>query len=52
LQIVRLIIYYVKMFLLGSTPRSIYDIKFNPGNVAWGTLFPGVTLLAVISKHS
>jgi hypothetical protein len=48
LQIVKLIIYYVKLILLGSTPRSIYAIKFNPGNVAWGTLFPSVTLLTVI----
>ena len=48
LQIVKLIIYYVKLILLGSTPRSIYGIKFNPGNVAWGTLFPTVTLLTVI----
>jgi len=49
LQIVRLIIYYVKLFILGSTPRSIYGIKYVPGSVAWGTLFPGVTLLVVIS---
>jgi len=29
LQIVVLIMYYVKLFILGSTPRSIYDIKFG-----------------------
>jgi len=49
LQIVRLIIYYVKLFILGSTPRSVYSIKYIPGGVAWGTLFPSITLLVVIS---
>ncbi|KIM46819.1 hypothetical protein M413DRAFT_16459 [Hebeloma cylindrosporum] len=49
LQIVRLIIYYVKLFILGSTPRSVYSIKYIPGGVAWGTLFPSITLLVVIT---
>ncbi|KAL0068238.1 phosphate metabolism protein 7 [Marasmius tenuissimus] len=49
LQIVPLIIYYVKLFVLGSTPRSVHGIKYAMGSVAWGTLFPGVTLLVVIS---
>ncbi|EFI27929.1 hypothetical protein CC1G_14420 [Coprinopsis cinerea okayama7 len=49
LQIVSLIIYYVKLFILGSTPRSVYNIKYTPGHVAWGTLFPGITLLTVIT---
>lgn len=49
MQIVRLIIYYVKLFILGSTPRSVYGIKYIPGGVAWGTLFPSITLLVVIS---
>jgi calcium permeable stress-gated cation channel len=48
LQIVALVIYYIKLFLLGSTPRSIYDIKFSMRSVAWGTLFPSTTLLVVI----
>ncbi|KAG6849367.1 hypothetical protein H0H93_009061 [Arthromyces matolae] len=48
LQIVPLIIYYVKLFILGSTPRSIYSIKFGLRSVDWGTTFPGVTLLVVI----
>lgn len=50
LGIVQLVIYYVKLFILGSTPRSIYDIKFGPRTVQWGTLFPSVTLLTVISE--
>lgn len=49
LQAVPLIIYYVKLFLLGSTPRSIYTIKYTLRNVAWGTLWPVTTLLVVIS---
>jgi hypothetical protein len=48
LQIVTLIIYYIKLILLGSTPRSIFDIKYGPRTVTWGTLFPGITLLVVI----
>ncbi|KAJ3482345.1 hypothetical protein NLJ89_g12144 [Agrocybe chaxingu] len=49
LQIVPLIVYYVKLFLLGSTPRSVWGIKYGMGNVAWGTTFPGITLLVVIT---
>lgn len=49
LSIVGLIIYYVKLFILGSTPRSIYNIKYAQTTVAWGTLFPSITLLVVIT---
>lgn len=49
LQIVPLAIYYVKLYLLGSTPRSIWGIKYGLRNVAWGTLFPNTTLLTVIA---
>ncbi|KIY65025.1 DUF221-domain-containing protein [Cylindrobasidium torrendii FP15055 ss-10] len=49
LQIVRLIIYYVKLVLLASTPRSVWGIKYVPPSVAWGTTFPGITLLSTIS---
>ncbi|KAB5589777.1 hypothetical protein CTheo_6774 [Ceratobasidium theobromae] len=48
LQIVPLILYYVKLYILGSTPRSIYSIKYTLRNVAWGTLFPAMTLITVI----
>ena len=44
-----LAIYYVKLFILGSTPRSVYDIKYGLQSIAWGTTFPGITLLVVIS---
>ncbi|KAF5381347.1 hypothetical protein D9615_008345 [Tricholomella constricta] len=49
LQIVPLIIYYVKLFILGSTPRAVYGIKYGLRSVAWGTTFPGITLLVVIT---
>ncbi|GAA5869649.1 hypothetical protein JCM8547_005096 [Rhodosporidiobolus lusitaniae] len=48
LQIAKLIVYYVKLILLGSTPRSVYNIKYNLATVAWGTLWPSMTLLTVI----
>ncbi|THU93637.1 DUF221-domain-containing protein [Dendrothele bispora CBS 962.96] len=51
LQIVPLVIYYVKLYLLGSTPRSVWGIKYGARSVAWGTLFPGITLLTVICEY-
>ena len=44
-----LLVYYVKLFILGSTPRSIYNIKYTLPSVNWGTLWPVTTLLVVIS---
>ena len=52
LTLVPLIIYYVKLILLGSTPRSIFTIKYTMRNVEWGTLFPITTLLVVICRTS
>ncbi|RPD56035.1 DUF221-domain-containing protein [Lentinus tigrinus ALCF2SS1-6] len=49
LQAVPLVLYYVKLFILGSTPRSIYAIKYTMRSVSWGTLFPGITLIVVIT---
>ncbi|KAJ7629929.1 hypothetical protein B0H17DRAFT_1217952 [Mycena rosella] len=49
LQIVTPVVYYVKLFLLGSTPRSVYGIKCGVRSLAWGTTFPGITLLLVIA---
>ncbi|KAJ7590920.1 hypothetical protein C8J56DRAFT_546760 [Mycena floridula] len=50
LQIVALIIYYVKLFLLGSTPRSIWGLKYGKRSIAaWGTLWPSITVLVVIT---
>ena len=52
LQLVTLILYYVKLILLGSTPRSIYGLKYGARTVAWGTLFPSITLLVVIGMFA
>ena len=52
LQAVPLVLYYVKLFILGSTPRSIYAIKYTMRSVSWGTLFPSITLIVVISEYS
>ncbi|KAI9509025.1 hypothetical protein F5148DRAFT_1283361 [Russula earlei] len=49
LQIVPLVLYYVKITLLASTPRSVQDIKYSPRTSEWGTLFPTMTQLAVIT---
>jgi hypothetical protein len=49
LQAVPLALYYVKITLLGSTPRSVYKIKYSPRTSDWGTLFPSTTLLVVIT---
>lgn len=49
LQVVPLVLYYFKLFILGSTPRSIYKIKYTLRSVAWGTLWPSTTLLVVIT---
>lgn len=48
LQIVGLLIYYVKKFLLASTPRKTWHIDNDMGSVAWATLFASTTLLSVI----
>lgn len=49
LQIVPLVMYYVKTILGGSTPRSVYEIKYSPRTSTWGTLFPTMTQLVVIT---
>ncbi|KDN38253.1 hypothetical protein RSAG8_09652, partial [Rhizoctonia solani AG-8 WAC10335] len=43
LRIVPLALYYITLYILGSTSRSIYNIKHSLRNVAWGTLFPSMT---------
>jgi calcium permeable stress-gated cation channel len=41
--------YYVKMILFNSTPRSVYETKYSPVTTEWGTLFPTMTQLVVIT---
>ncbi|KAI0250626.1 hypothetical protein BJV78DRAFT_1283057 [Lactifluus subvellereus] len=49
LQVVPLVMHYVKNTLLGSTPRSVYRVKYSPRISNWGTLFPTMTQLVVIT---
>jgi calcium permeable stress-gated cation channel len=49
LQIAPLVMYYIKITLLGSTPRSVYKIKYSPRTSNMGTLFPTITQLVVIT---
>jgi hypothetical protein len=49
LQAVPLAKYYIKITLFGSTPRSVYSIKYGPRTSNWGTLFPSMTLLVVVT---
>lgn len=48
LQIAGVVIYNLKLKFLTSTPRSVYAIRCGMSTVQWGTLFPNITLLAVI----
>ncbi|POV94999.1 hypothetical protein PSHT_15900 [Puccinia striiformis] len=48
LQIFPLIIYYLKLFVLASTPRSVFDVRYEMAQPQFGTLFPNTTLLATI----
>jgi calcium permeable stress-gated cation channel len=48
LQLLTLILHYVMLFVLGSTPRSVYRFKYGARTVTWGALFPSTTLLVVI----
>lgn len=47
-QLPSLAVYYVKKFLLASTPRKVWHIDHDTGGPAWGTLFPSMTLITVI----
>ncbi|PWN30272.1 DUF221-domain-containing protein [Jaminaea rosea] len=49
LQVAGLVIYYIKAFLLGSTPRKVWHIHHDVGAPAWGTLFPAITLITTVT---
>ncbi|KAK8869970.1 hypothetical protein IAR55_000540 [Kwoniella newhampshirensis] len=48
LRITTLVIYYIKVILLGGSPRSVYNSRYQLSTVSWGTTFPSVTVYAVI----
>ncbi|KAA1079047.1 hypothetical protein PGT21_031634 [Puccinia graminis f. sp. tritici] len=49
LQIAGVVVYNLKLKFLTSTPRSVYATRCGMSSVQWGTLFPNITLLAVIA---
>ncbi|KZP15332.1 hypothetical protein FIBSPDRAFT_935283 [Athelia psychrophila] len=49
---VTLILHYINLNLLDSTPRSIYRLKYRARSVAWGTLFSGMAHLIIIGLGS
>lgn len=52
LQIGRLIIYYVKAFLLGGSPRALHKVRYTMPSVKFGQLYPGQLLIVGESKVS
>ena len=40
---------YAKIAWYGTSPRSVYGFKHTPRTSNWGTLFPSMTLLVVIT---
>ena len=52
LQAAPLVMYYLKLFVLASTPRSVHNVKYGTRSVSFGTLFPSTTLLVVISEFA
>jgi hypothetical protein len=50
LQVIPLALYYVKIILLGGTPRSMYSSKYSLRTPDWGTMFPSASIVAVIGR--
>ncbi|RSH91201.1 hypothetical protein EHS25_009500 [Saitozyma podzolica] len=49
LQGITLLLYYVKVLLLGGSPRSVYNSRYQLQTTSWGTQFPNNTVYAVIT---
>lgn len=49
LQLVPLILYFVMLKLLASTPRSIWHKKNDMGAPAWGVFFPSTLFIVVVA---
>lgn len=45
LQIVRLVLVYVKIILLGGSPRSVWNITYTMPTTSWGQTYPAVSLI-------
>jgi hypothetical protein len=49
LQIAKLVIYYLKVKLLGGNPRALQKAKYSMPSTQWGVAYPGQLLIAVIA---
>ena len=49
LQIAKLIIYYIKVKLLGGNPRSLQKARYTMPSIQFGTTYPNQLLTAVIA---
>ncbi|KAL4400225.1 phosphate metabolism protein 7 [Malassezia pachydermatis] len=49
LQIVPLILYYAKLFLLSSSPRTIWHLRNDMSAPAWGVLYGSTMLIVVLA---
>jgi hypothetical protein len=43
LQVVRLVLVYVKIFLLGGSPRAVWNITYTMPTTSWGQIYPTVS---------
>lgn len=50
LQIVQIVIYFVKLIIQGGTPRSVYKQKYTMRRPEWGETFPNSTIIAIICE--
>lgn len=49
LQLIKLLIYYVKVVVMGGTPRVVWKVEYAMGNMQFGEVFPAQILLVVIA---
>jgi hypothetical protein len=48
LQVVTIVFYFIKLIILGGTPRSVFKQKYSMPTPSWGQTFPNTTIIAII----
>jgi len=48
IQPISLALYFIRIVLGGGTPRSMFTSRYRLSKDQWGTIFPGITVYAVI----
>jgi hypothetical protein len=48
IQPISLVLYFIRIILGGGTPRSMFTSRYRLSKDQWGTIFPGITVYAVI----